>query len=123
MSPARTPAASFAAGRPLVAADVSDHRTLIVALSAVIVLITLGITVRAGRRTRSAVDSCVGGRRFGAFRNGLGVPGDYMSAASSSVSRARYRGGPLAHGHRSALPRPPVARHHPRRSAPQRPVG
>ncbi|MFJ5528215.1 cation acetate symporter [Streptomyces sp. NPDC093261] len=66
----------------LAAGEASKHRPLIITLFAVIVVATLGITVWAGRRTRSAADFYAGGRQFTAFQNGLAVSGDYMSAAS-----------------------------------------
>ncbi len=89
-------AGTHPAGLPL-AADVSDHRTLIISLFVVIVLITLGITVWAGRQTKNAVDFYAGGRQFTAFQNGLAVSGDYMSAASflgiaGAISLAGYDG-------------------------------
>ncbi|MFJ1883160.1 cation acetate symporter [Streptomyces sp. NPDC088137] len=60
----------------------TEHRPLIITLFAVFVAATLGITVWAGRQTRSASDFYAGGRQFTAFQNGLAVSGDYMSAAS-----------------------------------------
>ncbi|MFD4902302.1 cation acetate symporter [Streptomyces sp. NPDC058411] len=60
----------------------SEHRPLIITLFAVFVAATLGITVWAGRQTKSASDFYAGGRQFTAFQNGLAVSGDYMSAAS-----------------------------------------
>ncbi|MFC9122397.1 cation acetate symporter [Streptomyces sp. NPDC057067] len=55
---------------------------MIITLFAVFVAATLGITVWAGRQTKSASDFYAGGRQFTAFQNGLAVSGDYMSAAS-----------------------------------------
>ncbi|MES9505840.1 cation acetate symporter [Streptomyces sp. NPDC000609] len=66
----------------LAAASTTEHRPLIITLFAVFVAATLGITVWAGRQTRSASDFYAGGRQFTAFQNGLAVSGDYMSAAS-----------------------------------------
>ncbi|MER5499303.1 MULTISPECIES: cation acetate symporter [unclassified Streptomyces] len=66
----------------LAASSTSEHRPLIITLFAVFVAATLGITVWAGRQTRSAADFYAGGRQFTAFQNGLAVSGDYMSAAS-----------------------------------------
>ncbi|MFD3607174.1 cation acetate symporter [Streptomyces atroolivaceus] len=60
----------------------TEHRPLIITLFAVFVAATLGITVWAGRQTKSASDFYAGGRQFTAFQNGLAVSGDYMSAAS-----------------------------------------
>ncbi|GHJ38536.1 cation acetate symporter [Streptomyces sp. TS71-3] len=94
-----SPATTLPAGTRLttLAADVSDHRTLIISLFVVIVLITLGITIWAGRQTRNAVDFYAGGRQFSAFQNGLAVSGDYMSAASflgiaGAIALAGYDG-------------------------------
>ncbi|MGH8965655.1 MAG: solute symporter family protein, partial [Actinomycetes bacterium] len=44
--------------------------------------VTLGITVWAGRQTRTADDFYAGGRSFSAVQNGVAIGGDYMSAAS-----------------------------------------
>lgn len=64
------------------AGGAGEHRTLIITLFSVFVAITLGITVWAGRQTRSAEDFYAGGRSFTGFQNGLAISGDYMSAAS-----------------------------------------
>ncbi|WP_406380622.1 cation acetate symporter [Streptomyces sp. NBC_01618] len=66
----------------LAASSATEHRPLIITLFAVFVAATLGITVWAGRQTKSAADFYAGGRQFTAFQNGLAVSGDYMSAAS-----------------------------------------
>ena len=46
------------------------------------VLITLGITYWAAKRTRSAKDFYSAGGQITGFQNGLAIAGDYMSAAS-----------------------------------------
>ncbi|MCH6159565.1 solute symporter family protein [Streptomyces marispadix] len=66
----------------LAAEGASQHRTLIVTLFTLFVLLTLGITVWAGRRTKDATDFYAGGRQFSGLQNGLAISGDYMSAAS-----------------------------------------
>ncbi|MFE6780386.1 cation acetate symporter [Streptomyces sp. NPDC057702] len=66
----------------LAAEGVSEHRPLIIALFASFVLVTLGITVWAGKQTKDATDFYAGGRQFSGFQNGLAISGDYMSAAS-----------------------------------------
>ncbi|MFE4354838.1 cation acetate symporter [Kitasatospora sp. NPDC001261] len=66
----------------LLASSATEHRGLTMALFGVFVLATLGITVWAGRQTRSASDFYAGGRGFTGFQNGLAISGDYMSAAS-----------------------------------------
>ncbi|HWM40190.1 MAG TPA: cation acetate symporter, partial [Streptomyces sp.] len=74
---------SLASGQLQLAAEgASQHRTLIVSLFSVFVLLTLGVTVWAGRRTKDATDFYAGGREFSGFQNGLAISGDYMSAAS-----------------------------------------
>ena len=75
--------APMASGQLQLAAEgASQHRTLIVTLFSVFVLLTLGITVWAGRRTKDATDFYAGGREFTGLQNGLAISGDYMSAAS-----------------------------------------
>ena len=46
------------------------------------VAITLVITLRASRATRTAADYYAGGRSFSGLQNGVAIGGDYMSAAS-----------------------------------------
>src|SRR5262245_36588987 len=60
----------------------ATQRTITISLFVVFVLITLGITAWASRRTRNANDFYAGGRSFSGFQNGLAISGDYMSAAS-----------------------------------------
>ncbi|WP_184943226.1 solute symporter family protein [Kitasatospora kifunensis] len=66
-------------------------------LFALFVLATLGITLWAGRRTRTATDFYAGGRVFSGLQNGLAISGDYMSAASflgiaGAIALAGYDG-------------------------------
>jgi cation/acetate symporter len=49
---------------------------------AVFIVLSLGITVWASRRTRTADQFYAAGRSVTAFQNGLALAGDYMSAAS-----------------------------------------
>ncbi|GAA5164628.1 cation acetate symporter [Pseudonocardia eucalypti] len=49
---------------------------------AVLVAITVGITVWAARRTRSATEFYAAGRSIGGAQNGLAIAGDLMSAAT-----------------------------------------
>src|SRR5207248_11027224 len=51
-------------------------------ITAVIVAITLGITVWAARQTRTTVQFYAAGRKISGWQNGLAIAGDYMSAAS-----------------------------------------
>jgi cation/acetate symporter len=60
----------------------SARHGLAVALFAVIVLVTLGITLWAGRRGQAAEEFYTGGREFSPLQNGLALSGDYLSAAS-----------------------------------------
>jgi cation/acetate symporter len=64
------------------AGDTGTQRTITISLFVLFVLITLGITAWASRRTHSATDFYAGGRSFTGFQNGLAISGDYMSAAS-----------------------------------------
>ncbi|AXI80038.1 solute symporter family protein [Peterkaempfera bronchialis] len=66
----------------LLSAGATEHRTLTITLFTIFVLITLGITIWAGRQTKDATDFYAGGRSFTGFQNGLAISGDYMSAAS-----------------------------------------
>ncbi|GAB2715241.1 cation acetate symporter [Kitasatospora kifunensis] len=80
-----------------VAGAAADHRTLTMSLFALFVLATLGITLWAGRRTRTATDFYAGGRVFSGLQNGLAISGDYMSAASflgiaGAIALAGYDG-------------------------------
>ena len=60
----------------------NSHRPLTTSLFVIVVLVTLGITVWAGRHTKTATDYYAGGRSFTGVQNGFAVAGDYMSAAS-----------------------------------------
>src|SRR5881392_747266 len=51
-------------------------------ITAVVVAITLGITIWAARRTRTTVQFYAAGRKITGWQNGLAIAGDYMSAAS-----------------------------------------
>jgi cation/acetate symporter len=60
----------------------SGQRALTIALFLAFVALTLFITLRASRQTKTAADFYAGGRSFSAAQNGLAIGGDYMSAAS-----------------------------------------
>ncbi|GAA2160603.1 MULTISPECIES: solute symporter family protein [Glycomyces] len=67
----------------ILAQEMSDsNRILTIALFMVMVLVTIGITIRGGRSTKTATDFHSGGRGFSAWQNGFAVAGDYVSAAS-----------------------------------------
>lgn len=51
-------------------------------LFGLVVLVTLGITYWASRRTHSAAEFYTAGRSLSGFQNGFAIAGDYMSAAS-----------------------------------------
>src|SRR5438874_1159452 len=57
-------------------------RTITLVLFVLLVLVTLGITIWASRRTHNATDFYAGGRSFTGFQNGMAIGGDYMSAAT-----------------------------------------
>jgi cation/acetate symporter len=63
-------------------AATGQHHGLAVALFAVVVLITLAITLWVGRRGQAAEDFFAGGRDFSPLQNGFALSGDYLSAAS-----------------------------------------
>ena len=71
-----------------------------------VILITIGITIVAARRTHTAADFYVAGGSIGGFANGLAIAGDFMSAATllgisaiifnAGFDAAIYLGAPLA---------------------------
>ncbi|MER7672231.1 cation acetate symporter [Kitasatospora sp. NPDC096128] len=63
-------------------APAGQHHGLAIALFAVIVLVTLGITLWVGRQGSAAEDFYAGGRDFTPLQNGFALSGDYLSAAS-----------------------------------------
>lgn len=77
-----------------------------VSLFLLIILVTVGITIVAARRTETAADYYVAGRRIGGFQNGLAIAGDFMSAATllgitallytAGFDAVLYMGAPLA---------------------------
>ncbi|MCI0385065.1 cation acetate symporter [Streptomyces sp. CNQ085] len=73
-----------AASHALLAAEEvsSSSRTLTILVFIVMIAVTLGVTVWAGRQTRSAADFHSGGREFTGMQNGFAIGSDYMSAAS-----------------------------------------
>jgi cation/acetate symporter len=71
-----------APARLAAAAPSGAHHGLAVVLFAVVVLVTLAITLWVGRRGHGAEDFYAGGRGFSPLQNGLALSGDYLSAAS-----------------------------------------
>ncbi|MFI8457866.1 cation acetate symporter [Kitasatospora sp. NPDC085464] len=63
-------------------APTGDHHSLAIVLFAVVVLVTLGITLWVGRQGNAAEDFYAGGRDFTPLQNGFALSGDYLSAAS-----------------------------------------
>ncbi|MFE7530817.1 cation acetate symporter [Kitasatospora sp. NPDC057542] len=63
-------------------APAGDHHSLAIALFAVVVLVTLGVTLWVGRQGNAAEDFFAGGRDFTPLQNGFALSGDYLSAAS-----------------------------------------
>ncbi|MFA7430733.1 MAG: cation acetate symporter [Rhodospirillaceae bacterium] len=80
--------ASLAAGPALAAGAVAGEvekqaiNPLAIGMFLAFVLITLGITYWAARRTKSAKDFYTAGGGISGFQNGLAIAGDYMSAAT-----------------------------------------
>ena len=79
---------SLAAGPALAAGAVAGEvekqaiNPLAIGMFLAFVLITLGITYWAARRTKSAKDFYTAGGGISGFQNGLAIAGDYMSAAT-----------------------------------------
>lgn len=69
-----------AAGAPLPAH--TPLNPVAIGMFVLFVLVTLGITQWAARRTRTTRDFYTGGGGITGFQNGLAIAGDYMSAAS-----------------------------------------
>jgi cation/acetate symporter len=67
---------------PLAASATAGHRTLFLALSIVVTVTTLGITLWARHSTHTPAEFYTGGREFFPGQNGLALSGDFMSAAS-----------------------------------------
>ncbi|MFD1831945.1 cation acetate symporter [Streptomyces desertarenae] len=71
------------ASNVFLAAEVSSSsRTLTMLVFTLMIAVTLGVTVWAGRQTKSAADFHSGGREFTGMQNGFAIGSDYMSAAS-----------------------------------------
>ncbi|MGP4113244.1 solute symporter family protein [Streptomyces sp. 4N509B] len=64
------------------AESTSGERTVTLVLFAVLIAATVGVTIWAGRSTKTAADFHSGGRGFSGVQNGFAIGGDYMSAAS-----------------------------------------
>ncbi|MEI7556960.1 cation acetate symporter [Candidatus Chlorohelix sp.] len=62
--------------------QLEGDKTPAIAIFLAFVLVTLGITFWASRRTKSAAEFYAAGRKISAWQNGVAVAGDYMSAAS-----------------------------------------
>ena len=61
---------------------IGEPNTTAIAFFGLFIVLSLGITVWASRRTRTADHFYAAGRSVTAFQNGLALAGDYMSAAS-----------------------------------------
>jgi len=61
---------------------IGDPNLTAIAFFGLFIVLSLGITVWASRRTRTADHFYAAGRNVTAFQNGLALAGDYMSAAS-----------------------------------------
>src|SRR3954470_11371564 len=59
-----------------------SDRAISIALFLAFVVVTLGITYWASKRTQTAADFYAAGRRIKGWQNGIAISGDYMSAAS-----------------------------------------
>jgi cation/acetate symporter len=84
---------AFAAGPIEAGAQQATNWTAII-IFAGFVLLTLGITYWAARRTRTAKDFYAAGGGVSGLQNGLAIAGDYMSAASFlGITALVYTGG------------------------------
>jgi len=61
---------------------IGEPNAISIAFFLIFILLSLGITVWASRKTRTAEHFYAAGRNVTAFQNGLALAGDYMSAAS-----------------------------------------
>ncbi|PIF04676.1 MAG: cation acetate symporter [Arcobacter sp.] len=73
---------AFAAGDATFEAVKRDTNWAAIIMFFVFILFTLGLTVWAARRTKSASDFYTAGGGITGFQNGLAIAGDYMSAAA-----------------------------------------
>ncbi|QKS31414.1 MAG: cation acetate symporter [Candidatus Accumulibacter similis] len=73
---------AFAAGADLGNTTKQATNWVAIAMFAIFVAVTLGITKWAAARTKSAADFYTAGGGITGFQNGLAIAGDYMSAAS-----------------------------------------
>ncbi|MDH6576575.1 cation acetate symporter [Kitasatospora sp. MAP5-34] len=76
------PAPAPASAGHLAPVTTGAHHNLAILLFAVVVLVTLAITLWVGRRGQAAEDFYAGGRGFSPLQNGFALSGDYLSAAS-----------------------------------------
>ena len=81
LAAALAPAPALAAG-PIEAGTKQGLNVTAIAMFVGFVLLTLGITYWAARRTRSAKDFYAAGGDITGFQNGVAIAGDFMSAAS-----------------------------------------
>jgi cation/acetate symporter len=79
---ALTSAPAWAAGAIDGAVEKQAVNPIAIGMFLVFVLLTLGITYWAARRTKSAKDFYTAGGGITGFQNGLAIAGDYMSAAT-----------------------------------------
>ncbi len=79
---ALTSAPAWAAGAIEGAVEKQAVNPIAIGMFLVFVLLTLGITYWAARRTKSAKDFYTAGGGITGFQNGLAIAGDYMSAAT-----------------------------------------
>ncbi len=73
---------AWAAGEGISATEKQAQNPIAIAMFLGFVLLTLGITYWAAKRTRSASDFYTAGGGITGLQNGLAIAGDYMSAAS-----------------------------------------
>lgn len=82
VTPGTAPAAPVAPATAAPAVEEAGVHLSAIVMFVAFVLVTLGITYWAARRTKTAKDFYAAGGGITGFQNGLAIAGDYMSAAS-----------------------------------------
>ena len=82
LAAALTLAAAPALAQTAAAGSAATVNTTAIVMFVAFVLVTLGITWWAARRTKTASDFYAAGGNISGWQNGIAIAGDYMSAAS-----------------------------------------
>src|SRR5258706_1585105 len=79
---AQTAAVATQTAAPAAQTIIGQHNPVAIAFFLLFVLLTLGITYWAAKRTKTTKEFYAAGRSVTGFQNGLALAGDFMSAAS-----------------------------------------